>query len=115
MYNYVLDSNTIVQNYANLGSTVFGLNDMRRSNTSLQVYPNPANTYANLNLSEFRQGEKVQVSMINPAGSTVYSREILIGSSSTLRLETASWPEGIYLIRAGSASKTASSKVAIFR
>ena len=116
MYNYVLDSNTIVQNYANLGSTVFGLNDFRKSNTSMQVYPNPANRHVNLKLSEFRQGEKVQISVINPAGSTMYSREmILIGSNSTLRLETASWPEGIYFIRAESSSKTAGSKIAVLR
>jgi hypothetical protein len=115
MYNYVLDSNTIVQNYANLGGTVFGLAENRKNSFNLQVYPNPASQYVNVNLGEFRQGEKVQISVTNAAGSTVFSEEVLIGNNSTKQLDTTTWPEGIFLIRTESANKTASSKIAVFR
>lgn len=115
MYNYVLDSSAIVQNYANLGGTVFGLDDNRKNTVDLLAYPNPANRYVNLNLSEFRQGEKIKISVTNAAGAMIYSNEIIISSNNTLRLETASWPEGIYMIRTESGNNTARNKIAIFR
>lgn len=115
MYNYVLDSNTIVQNFQNIGGTVFGIRDNDKASVELKAYPNPANGQVTVDLAAFSQGEKVRVMVTNATGAQVYSAEILAGNNDRLRLDTAAWPEGIYMISAESAGKTSSSKISILR
>lgn len=115
MYNYVLDSATIAQNFENIGGTVFNIREKEKVNLTLKAYPNPANRYVMLNLTEYGQGEKVQIYVTNATGVRIHTEEILVSGNNILQLETAAWPEGIYMITAESTHKTASSKIAILR
>jgi OmpA-OmpF porin, OOP family len=115
LYNYVLDSATIVQNWNNLNSEVFGMQDRGKANTSISICPNPANESTTIDLSGFKNDGVVGVSVRDMMGSTVYTAKITGGSSHVIRLNTVELPSGIYIVQAESGTKITAQKLVIRR
>jgi hypothetical protein len=115
MYNYVLDSATIKQNWDNLNSQVFGLNERGKSNTSIGVFPNPANGHTNIDLSSMRNDGTVQVAVLDMMGTQVYTGRTASGNDYLLNLKTLDLPSGLYTIKAESDSKVSTQKLVIQR
>jgi hypothetical protein len=77
-------------------------------NFSVNAYPNPAQSFVNLDITGANQ-DKVVIQMMNMSGQVLYnqSREVM-GGSGSLRIELPNWSAGNYLIqvRAGSLQKS---------
>lgn len=112
LYNYVLDSNTIAQNFENVGSQVFSVKEIRKANVPVQVYPNPADESVTIDVSGFK-GEPVDLSIFNSSGLQVYKETL--SDKPLLIFNTTDLPEGIYLVRTESENLTASRKLVVSR
>jgi len=110
LYNYVLDSNTVKQNFENIGGQVFSVNEYQKQSVGLEVYPNPAYNDALIDLSGFGN-EAVSISLYNTSGSSVFLQTAT--DTKAFRIDTSLLPEGFYLIRAESEHNTASQKLLI--
>jgi hypothetical protein len=115
MYNYVLDSATIKQNWDNLNSQVFGLSERGKSNTTIGVYPNPANDHTSIDLSSMRNDGAVQVAVLDIMGTQVYAGRTASGNNYLLNVKTLDLPSGLYTIKAESDSKVSTQKLVIQR
>lgn len=114
LYNYVLDSNTVKQNFENLGGQVFSVKEIRKDNSALSVYPNPASGQATVSLPGFA-GQTAEISLFNASGVLVQQLQIAPSDRPQARFNTEALPEGIYMVRAVSESLTASQKLIIRR
>jgi hypothetical protein len=110
LYNYVLDSNTVKQNFENIGSQVFSVKELRKANVPVRVYPNPATDNVTVDITGFK-GETVNVSIYNSSGIQVFKQTVSIGNS--LAISTSAFPDGIYMIRAESETLRASQKLVV--
>jgi hypothetical protein len=115
LYNYVLDSNTIKQNFINISSQVFSVREINKKDTPIQVYPNPANEKVTIDLKKLSNDGLVRVSFFNMIGSEVHTMQIPSGNQPDIDVVTSSFPEGIYLIRAESDTRISSQKIVIKR
>lgn len=112
LYDYVLDSNTVKQNFENIGSQVFSVKEIRKANVPMQVYPNPADEAVTIDVSGFK-GEPVDISIFNSSGIQVFKRTVTSGQ--TFVVNSTDFADGIYLIRAESEKLTASQKLVVSR
>ncbi|WP_240543806.1 T9SS type A sorting domain-containing protein [Spirosoma foliorum] len=69
----------------------------------VNVYPNPAQTYVNLDLPRM-DNSPVQIDLLNTTGQSVRSETLKVDGSTTHRLSVADLPNGLYLIRIQSGS-----------
>jgi len=114
LYNYVLDSNVVKGNFENLGGQVFSVKELSPSKALLKVSPNPASTSVTVNLSGFGD-QNVQLSMVNYSGTVVYDELLRTGQTPQVVINTGSFAEGVYLVRATSQKETASYKILIVK
>jgi hypothetical protein len=114
IYSYVLDSNSIKQNYENLAGQVFAVNENSKQGSRLQLYPNPAVEQVTVDLSGFND-RHVDVSVFNAAGIKVHSELIMESSKNSFVMNTENFPVGIYLVRAESAKQSFSRKLLILK
>ena len=112
LYNYILDSNAVKNNFENLGGQVFSVKENAGPGSQINVYPNPANGFANINLKGFDK-EEVELEVLNPAGQAVYHESYKAGRSSSTQIDTRLYPAGIYLFRATSRKASASTRIMV--
>jgi hypothetical protein len=115
LYNYVLDSNQIKQNFINISSQVFSVRDLTKEETVLPVYPNPAQDIISIDLKKLNDDGPVQVSIYNMTGSTVYQDQVSGSNQQNIKVKTSSFPAGIYFVRAESETKISGQKLIIRR
>jgi OOP family OmpA-OmpF porin len=113
IYNHVLDSTTIIQNWNNINSQVFGVSESGKSNTSIRVYPNPAGDNTAIDLSNFRNDGMVRVSVAKMTGSVLWSREASAETSCTINVKSLDLPAGIYMVRAESQNRISTQKLVV--
>jgi OmpA-OmpF porin, OOP family len=115
LYNYVLDSNTIKQNFINISSQVFSVREINKKEIPIQVFPNPANDKVTIDLRKFNNDGLVRVSLFNLTGSEIYTIMIPSGNQADIDLVTSSFPAGIYLFKAESDTRISTQKIVIGR
>lgn len=92
-------SNLAVDNIHIYNDVLSGIGDNTRNLLNTLVYPNPASEKATV-LVPTEQGGKVDVSVTDIVGRTVYSTRIDASENQTrINLVTKDWGNGIYLIR----------------
>jgi OOP family OmpA-OmpF porin len=112
LYNYVLDSNIIKENFENIGGQVFSINDIRKSATRMTIYPNPAVERTTVDFSGF-DDRHVAVEIYNAAGIKLLRQTVDSSVDPRMEIHTSSFAEGIYLIKAESADYISSQKLVI--
>ncbi|MCB2208816.1 MAG: T9SS type A sorting domain-containing protein [Bacteroidetes bacterium] len=115
IYDYVLDSADIQENYDDLGGNIFFIGEQAKINTSIQSFPNPASDQLVVDLSHFDTNEAIQLSLVNIVGMTVLECKVNLNHQKNVRFNTSILPNGVYLLTAESDSQTASGKVIIQR
>ncbi len=113
LYNYVLDSTTIKENFANIGGTVFSVNELHKKNNDLRIYPNPATTETSIDLSAFRDIPEITLTIQNLLGQTSFSQNVDPAKTSELKINLATFTKGIYIVRAESPFISATKKLII--
>lgn len=97
IYNYV----RLVRNI----STTTGLND-NQSIDQLLIYPNPANDFVNISLSDMNEGVSLQV--FNSNGNLIGFETISM--NNTMKINTSDYPKGLYFVKVTASTKTYSGK-----
>jgi hypothetical protein len=115
IYNYVLDSTSIKHKFDSLQGQLFTVRELRNKKAPVWVYPNPASDKVNINLSQFNTNGQVTISFINSTGSIVYNRLYPAGSSYRIDLNPLTLPNGIYMVKAESATEIYCQKFVIRR
>ena len=115
LYNYVLDSATIKHKFDSLQGQLFSVREIGNKKASIRVFPNPASDKVNIDLSQFYRKGQVAISLINCTGSVVYSRTFPAGSSYMIDLNLLTLPNGIYMVKAESATEIYCQKFVIRR
>ena len=95
LYNYALDSTTIRHKWEQLGSSVFGVNEVLKSNLNVNVYPNPVTDILNIDLSVLSKQNEASVRVVNEIGQVVYAEKILVNADS-YDLSVKNYKKGIY-------------------
>ncbi len=118
---YNSDEDIQTYHYYNVNSVAWGtpyicdsllasVNTIHSDNSSISIFPNPANNYIEIQLQDNLPGN-VKIEIINSYGSTVY-RELL--SEKHKRLNTRNYPSGIYFIKvSGNNNKVINKKLII--
>lgn len=85
--------------YLSIGQdTVVSANPLFASNTSLELYPNPANDLISLDLSNL--SGPAQITVTNANGQEVIKEDIQITNSNLIKdVEISALPEGVYIVR----------------
>jgi len=115
LYNYVLDSNQIKQNFINISSQVFSVRELAKEKTFMLVYPNPAGDNISIDLKELNNTGPVHISIFNMMGTSVYQGLLPAGSPKSMDVNTSLLPEAIYFIKAESDTKVSGQKFVIKR
>jgi hypothetical protein len=113
LYDYALDSNAIKQNFENLGSNVFSVNEYRKNIVEIRVYPNPVASVATLDLNAFGDEPKAIVTVQNLLGQTIFTSEVDLQYETTVKIDVTTVPEGIYLLKTESPSRIATGKIIV--
>jgi hypothetical protein len=112
LYNYVLDSAAVAQNFENIGGQVFSVKEIRKADVPIRIYPNPAFESATIDISGFKS-EPVAVKIFNSSGLEVFNQNVT--PVKALAINTTVFPEGIYMVRAESATMAASSRLVVLK
>jgi hypothetical protein len=112
IYNYVLDSTVIRENFENIGGQVFAIDDIRKSLTPVSIYPNPAREYTHIDLSGFT-GQNTEVTISNASGMEVWRKATDADELQRFTVNTGLLPKGIYLVKVQSDDKLALKKLMI--
>lgn len=108
LYNYVLDSTSIRHNWEEIGSNVFGTNDVV-AEIHTSVFPNPASDNLQIDMSNIPGKDEVNLIILNLAGQEVYSQKMPEhGNKETISI--ASLGKGLYLLRLSDGKKSYTSK-----
>jgi len=107
LYNYKLDSTEIKEKWTQLGSNVFGVNEVVKSNVNVAVYPNPAFDYVNLNLSKL-EGE-ASIYVVNEIGVIIYREKINVGNPA-YSIPLSDFKKGLYTVVVETKDKIARAK-----
>jgi hypothetical protein len=95
LYDYALDSTAIKDNWTQLGSNVFGINEIAKSGVNAIVYPNPVSDILHVNLSEFPLQSQASIRIINGMGAVVYNSDISITTTQSA-ISLAGFKPGFY-------------------
>ena len=115
LYNYVLDSATIVHKFDNLPGELTAIKTMGNKTGQLRIYPNPASDNITFDLTQFQTGATVNLAIINSTGAIVYNQACEAGRSIQVSMNSLALPDGIYLIRAESGGNSYNQKVIVRR
>jgi len=111
LYDYVLDSATIKQNWDDIGGTVFGIEESSAS-LPIGIYPNPATDFITIDLSKFNQRESLDVLVLNDMGKKLYQTRVPRGNSNcTIPVEKLG--KGLFLLKVNSGSGQAHTKFVV--
>lgn len=112
LYNYVLDSNTVKQNFENLGSQVFSVREIHKSETPMNVFPNPASGEVSIDISGFK-GSRTEIGIFSASGTEVYKQQVEGGHN--IIVNTSALPEGMYIVKAENDRFISTQKFAVKR
>ncbi|MDQ3110081.1 MAG: T9SS type A sorting domain-containing protein [Bacteroidota bacterium] len=101
--------------YANVpvDDIVAGVNETPANVSAVEVYPNPANTSANVKI-KLANAQEVTVSVYNTTGQLVSSQvKNLSAGISMIALDVANLPSGIYFINVTEGTSTISKKLIV--
>lgn len=91
---------------------VTGVQNIRDLSHEFSIYPNPANSQLNIDLSAF--GSKaIQLRAIDVEGRVVYEDNLNTGHAALLTIPTDKWADGMYILTAESSEARAVQKVLI--
>ncbi len=113
LYNYALDSATIVQKYEDLAGNVFAVNENRKETVSMNAFPNPVSDNFTLDLSGFSENEKINISVVNVIGIKVLQFEHFTGANDRISVSVSNLQSGIYFIQAESQGQLATRRIMI--
>lgn len=113
LYNYRLDSATIVQHYADLESNVFGIGDPETQATSISIFPNPVGDQFTLDLSAFERDQSLSIDIVNSLGMTVKQLELDAGAGDRINISVSDLEKGLYVLRLRSGNQYAARKILV--
>jgi hypothetical protein len=109
LYNYVLDSATIKQNWDDIGGTVFGIKENDASQVLVRIYPNPATSFITVDLTNFVKHENLDILVLNDIGEKLYQTRVPRGNNSCT-IPTEKLGKGLFLLKVNSSSGQANTK-----
>jgi hypothetical protein len=112
LYDYVLDSMTVKQNFENLGGQVFSVGEKPGTTGELTIFPNPSAGTATISIPGLDRKE-AEIEVYNLAGQKVFSRSFAALEAKECVIAAGSLPEGLYVVRARSGHDTFSKKLMI--
>ncbi len=112
LYDYVLDSMTVKQNFENLGGQVFSVGEKPGTAGELTIFPNPSAGTATISIPGLDRKE-AEIEVYNLAGQKVFSRSFAALEAKECVIAAGSLPEGLYVVRARSGHDTFSKKLMI--
>ncbi len=80
-----------------------------RNNTALNIYPNPASDNLTMDLSAF-QNHTAEIRISNTLGQVLYTKSYNKITQSIEKINTSTWPEGMYIISIESEDKKGTGK-----
>jgi len=113
LYNYVLDSTTVRQNWTYLNSNVFGIHDPGKESVELTIRPNPCRDAASLDLSGLAHDGPVTLTVTGAMGNTVLTDRRISGTLYTLNTRDRGMLPGVYMVKAESDRKVAVRKLVV--
>lgn len=113
LYNYVLDSTAIQENFDDLRGNLFSVGEHAKINTSMSCFPNPTSDQLVVDMSHFDDHEMVKLNLINMLGHTVLDLEAKPAQQASVQMMTSDLESGIYMLVAESETKQARVKVLI--
>lgn len=100
VYYARIQLDTISIEYAwNVDSTLnSGIETFTKEQSQIKVYPNPASNTLIVNANNF-MNNTLKIKAFNTIGNLVYSEGVLVTNNNfETKINTASWPQGVYLI-----------------
>ena len=112
LYNYRLDSTAIQARWDQLGSNVFGVNETKKSDVQITIFPNPASDYLNINLSAFALRSDAEITVVNEIGLAVHREKLTIRNTSH-NLSLSHYKPGLYSLIIESKNQISRSKFVV--
>ena len=109
LYDYVLDSTTIKQNWDDIGGTVFGIKGNSTSRVPVTIYPNPSTSFITVDLSNFGRNENLDILVLNDMGKKFYQTRVA-GGNAGFTIPVEGFGKGLFLLRVNSSSGQANTK-----
>lgn len=113
LYNYTLDSATIVEHYEDLGSNVFGISDASIDNVPMLAFPNPVSDQFTLDLSSFENTQSLSIDILNCLGMKVKHIEHTAGGGDRISVSVSELDHGLYVVQVRSKYQYAARKILI--
>jgi hypothetical protein len=108
LYNYVLDSVDIHNNWEDIGGTVFGQME-NFSKTKIKVFPNPASDQISIDCSGIQLISDCHLMLVSETGEIInYPIPV---NKTTFTIPTESLARGLYLVRFDTGKQVFTSKV----
>lgn len=105
LYDYALDSLTIVSHFNDLQEELSQVKEVNRSTTSVAVYPNPASNEVFFDFSDFKTEPDMRWSILDAAGSVLLQNIPAENRKPVCSLTTTDMPAGIYYLHCVAAGK----------
>jgi hypothetical protein len=112
LYDYVLDSNTVKENFENIGGQVFAVGEKPNASEELNIFPNPAAGTATITIPGFNR-QQADIEVYNLAGQKVFIRSFAASENKECVIPAGTLPEGLYVVRARSGQEVVSKKLMI--
>lgn len=111
LYDYPLPQEKITQNWNALGSQVFGINSIK-TELPVSVYPNPAISSLNIDLTSFSKTRPVRLRLYSSNGLLVFNKQIAQGGGIE-QLPVTVYPTGIYMLQIDGDGEKGHSRIVI--
>jgi hypothetical protein len=115
LYNYVLDSATIVHKFDSLQGRFTGIRGIGNTKAPVVIYPNPVRDNITVDLSHLQASGPVNLAIISSTGRVVYKQTCEAGRSYRISTNSLSLPNGIYLVRVESGGSNFDQKFIVRR
>ena len=83
-----------------------GVNELKNSNNSLTIYPNPTSNLVNIDDKEI-----TSISIFNALGEMIYTQNKM--STNSLQINTSQWSKGIYTVQVNSNNQSITKKLIV--
>ncbi|MEI7597554.1 MAG: S8 family serine peptidase [Bacteroidota bacterium] len=99
-----------VNAYNSLMCMTTGVNAEFSNSNQLKLYPNPANDFINIELSNFKAN---RIEIYNNMGQMLVNKSVDANSSSYIQINTADLKSGLYILKVSSTTSTISNRFII--
>lgn len=108
--NLYLDNVNLAQSAGDVG-----LSSLSKSGLSVNVYPNPASSQANVSITA-NAPQSAKITMVNIVGQVVFEKEVTLNAgSNNLAIATDNLVNGVYTVNVNTGNKTQAIKVTIMK